>query len=69
VPGGTVVLDGLDRPWEREVLARWEAQTPWRFRVDEAAGVAVGARGKPGPAEGLTVQTAPKRSDSARATS
>lgn len=45
VPGGTVVLDDLDRPGEREVLARWEAQTPWRFRVDQATGVAVGARG------------------------
>ena len=45
MPGGTVVLDDLDRPGEREVLARWEAQTPWRSRVDEAAGAAVGARG------------------------
>jgi predicted O-methyltransferase YrrM len=45
VPGATVVLDDVDRPGEREVLARWEAQTPWRFRVHEAAGVAVGARG------------------------
>ena len=63
------MLDDLDRPGEREVLARWEAQTPWRFRVDEAAGVAVGARGQPGPAEGLTVQTASERPDSARATS
>jgi hypothetical protein len=26
------------------VLASWEAETPWRFRIDEAAGVAVGAR-------------------------
>jgi len=45
VPGATVVLDDLQRPGERNVLARWEAETPWRFRVDEAAGVAVGARG------------------------
>ena len=45
MPGGTVVLDDLDRPGEREVLARCEAQTPWRLRVDEAAGAAVGARG------------------------
>lgn len=46
VAGATVVLDDLDRPGEREVLARWETETPWRFRVDEAAGVAVGARGR-----------------------
>ncbi|MBA3328623.1 MAG: class I SAM-dependent methyltransferase [Solirubrobacterales bacterium] len=45
VPGATVVLDDLHRPGEREVLARWEAETPWRFLVDEVAGVAVGARG------------------------
>jgi hypothetical protein len=44
VPGATVVLDDLQRPGEREVLSGWEAQTPWRFRIDEAAGVAVGAR-------------------------
>ena len=44
-PEAPIVLDDLDRPGEREVLARWEAQTPWRFRVDEAAGAAVGARG------------------------
>ena len=45
VPGATVILDDAQRAGEREVLARWEVQTPWRFRVDEAAGVAVGARG------------------------
>jgi len=44
VAGATVVLDDLQRPGEREVITRWEAQTPWRFRIDEAAGVAVGAR-------------------------
>jgi hypothetical protein len=44
VPAATVVLDDLRRPGEREVLASWEAETPWRFRIDEAAGVAVGAR-------------------------
>ncbi len=43
VPGATVVLDDLQRPGEREVLARWEAETRWCFRVEEAAGVAVGA--------------------------
>jgi len=41
----TVILDDLQRSGEREVLARWEAETPWRFRIDEAAGVAVGTRG------------------------
>lgn len=44
VPGATVVLDDLHRRGEREVLARWQAQTCWRFRIDVAAGVAVGAR-------------------------
>ena len=44
VPGAAVVLDDLRRPGERDVLARWEAQTPWRFVVDEHAGVAIGAR-------------------------
>ncbi|HEV7751288.1 MAG TPA: class I SAM-dependent methyltransferase [Baekduia sp.] len=43
-PGATVVLDDLARPGERAVLAGWEAQTPWRFRVEESAGVAFGAR-------------------------
>ncbi|MDX6718180.1 MAG: hypothetical protein QOJ63_434 [Solirubrobacteraceae bacterium] len=43
--GATVVLDDLQRSGEREVLARWQEQTSWRFRLDEAAGVAVGARG------------------------
>jgi len=44
VPGATVILDDAQRPGERDVLALWETQTPWRFRLDEAAGVAVGAR-------------------------
>ncbi len=44
MPGATVILDDLQRPGEREVLARWEATTAWRFQVDEAAGVAIGAR-------------------------
>ncbi|HEY4095689.1 MAG TPA: class I SAM-dependent methyltransferase [Baekduia sp.] len=45
VEGATVVLDDLDRAGERAVLAEWEAGTPWRFRVEESAGVAFGARG------------------------
>jgi hypothetical protein len=44
VPGATVVLDDLHRRGEREVLARWQARTCWRFRIDVAVGVAVGAR-------------------------
>jgi len=44
VPGATVVLDDVDRPGEQEVLSRWQAETPWRFEVDETAGVAVGSR-------------------------
>jgi predicted O-methyltransferase YrrM len=43
-PGATVVLDDIPRPGEREVLAGWEATTAWRFRVEERAGVAFGAR-------------------------
>lgn len=43
--GATVILDDLRRPGEREVIARWEAVTPWRFQIDEPAGVAVGSRG------------------------
>lgn len=45
VDGATVVLDDIARPGELGVLARWEAETDWRFRLDETAGVAVGARG------------------------
>lgn len=50
VDGAAVVLDDLARPGEREVLARWEAESRWRFRVDEVAGVAVGARDAAPPA-------------------
>lgn len=42
--GATVILDDLQRPGEREVLAGWEAETRWRFEVREEAGVAVGER-------------------------
>jgi predicted O-methyltransferase YrrM len=45
VAGATVVLDDLDRPGERAVVAGWEAATPWRFRIEDSAGVAFGARG------------------------
>lgn len=47
VEGAVVVLDDLDRPGEREVLAAWERETPWGFRVDDGASVAVGARRRP----------------------
>ena len=40
----TVVLDDVDRPGERQVLAGWESDTDWRFDVDDAAGVAFGHR-------------------------
>jgi predicted O-methyltransferase YrrM len=43
--GATVVLDDLDRPGEQDVVAAWEAATPWRFRVEGTAGIAMGARG------------------------
>jgi predicted O-methyltransferase YrrM len=44
VSGATVILDDAQRLGERDVLAQWETKTPWRFLLDEAAGVAVGAR-------------------------
>ena len=44
VPGSTVVLDDARRRGERHVIALWEETTPWRFAIDEAAGVAVGTR-------------------------
>lgn len=47
VPGAVVMLDDSDRPGERAVLARWEAETAWRFGVEEAAGAAVGVRDGP----------------------
>lgn len=40
----TVVLDDAQRPGEREVVARWESTTPWRFTVTSATGLAVGTR-------------------------
>lgn len=42
--GATVILDDLQRPGERNVVEAWEAETSWGFRIDEAAGVAVGRR-------------------------
>jgi hypothetical protein len=48
-PGATVVLDDVDRPGERDVLAGWEAATPWRFTIADGAGIAVGARKPPAP--------------------
>jgi hypothetical protein len=44
VVGATVMLDDISRPGEREVIARWEASTDWRFVLDERAGVAIGRR-------------------------
>jgi predicted O-methyltransferase YrrM len=41
----TVILDDVNRPGERDVLTCWQAETPWRFTVDQAAGVATGRRG------------------------
>lgn len=44
-PGALVFLDDAEREGERAVLARWERELPaWRFALDAAAGVAVGAR-------------------------
>ena len=44
VVGATVVLDDINRPGERKVIAGWEASTDWRFVLDERAGVAIGRR-------------------------
>jgi hypothetical protein len=44
VGGAAVVLDDINRPGERRVIAGWEASTDWRFVVDERAGVAIGRR-------------------------
>ena len=38
------MLDDIARPGERDVLARWEASTDWRFTLHERAGVAIGRR-------------------------
>jgi hypothetical protein len=42
VAGAAVILDDINRPGEREVIAGWEASSNWRFVLDERAGVAVG---------------------------
>jgi hypothetical protein len=42
VAGASVILDDIDRPGERAVLAAWEKAGDWRFTLDEHAGVARG---------------------------
>lgn len=44
VDGATVILDDMDRPGERQVIASWEGSTDWRFILDERAGIAIGRR-------------------------
>ncbi|MBA3865323.1 MAG: class I SAM-dependent methyltransferase [Solirubrobacterales bacterium] len=44
VAGAAVIVDDVDRPGEREVIAGWEASSTWRFDLDHLAGVAVGRR-------------------------
>lgn len=39
-----VILDDAIRPGEREVLDRWEAETPWRFERRDEVAIAVGRR-------------------------
>jgi predicted O-methyltransferase YrrM len=46
-PTATVVLDDIGRAGEREVLRRWEAETPWRFEVLGPEAIAVGRRQTP----------------------
>jgi len=43
-PGALVALDDIGRPGEQEVLARWEAETQWRFDRLEDEAIAVGRR-------------------------
>lgn len=43
-PGATVVLDDIGRAGEQQVLARWEAETAWRFERLEDEAIAVGRR-------------------------
>jgi predicted O-methyltransferase YrrM len=42
VAGAKVILDDIDRDGEREVLARWEASSDWRFEIDAITGTASG---------------------------
>jgi tRNA A58 N-methylase Trm61 len=44
MPGSVVILDDLDRGGEQQVIADWEASTPWRFAVNDGVGIAVGRR-------------------------
>jgi hypothetical protein len=44
VPGAVVILDDVDRPGERQVLADWEAAGAWRFSVSPELGIARGER-------------------------
>jgi predicted O-methyltransferase YrrM len=41
-PGAVVILDDIQRPGERWVLGRWEAEHAIRFAVTPEAGVAIG---------------------------
>jgi hypothetical protein len=41
----TVMLDDVDRPGEREVIAGWEAAGEWRFEAGSGTGLARGQRG------------------------
>jgi predicted O-methyltransferase YrrM len=41
-PTATVLLDDVNRPGEREVLAGWQSETAWRFVIDESSGLATG---------------------------
>lgn len=43
-PDAVVVLDDISRAGEQEVLARWEAETAWRFQRLDDEGIAVGRR-------------------------
>lgn len=52
-----VIVDDIDRPGEREVIAGWEASTDWRFELDPIAGVAIGRRATPIPSPPAALST------------
>jgi Methyltransferase domain len=49
VHDAAVILDDIDRPGERQVIAAWETSTSWRFQLNVPAGVAIGRRQKEPP--------------------
>ena len=44
VHDAAVILDDIERPGERQIIATWETSTSWRFQLNLPAGVAIGQR-------------------------